>query len=102
MLKSKIQKYSIQIQELKKKRCSLNIAVQELKSKNFSLDKVKDDPNVVRFYTGFENYDALIAVFKRFDPKVSRMHFWQGTDKFKDGTLKHQKENIDLKESSHC
>ena len=27
----------------------------------FSLEQIKYDPNVVRIYTGFENYDALIA-----------------------------------------
>ena len=26
--------------------------------------------------------------------KASRMHFWQGTGKWKDGTLKYQNENI--------
>ena len=46
------------------------------------------------FYTCFEYHDALIAVFKCLEPKASRMHFWQGTDKFKDGTLKYQNENI--------
>ena len=44
------------------KLCSLNNINQELKSKKFSLEKIKDGPNVVRFYTGFENYDVLIAV----------------------------------------
>ena len=34
------------------------------KSKTFSLEKIKDESNAVRFYTGFENYDALIAVFE--------------------------------------
>ena len=27
-------------------------------------------------------------------PKASRMHFWHGTDKCKDGTLKYQNENV--------
>ena len=67
--------------------------VQELKSKKFS-SEVKDDPNAVCFYTSFENYDAPVAVFKYLQPKASRMHFWQGIDKCKDGTLKYQNENI--------
>ena len=94
ILESKIQEYSIQIQELKKEICSLNTAVQELKSEKFSLEKIKDDPKAVRFYTGFENYDALIVVFKSLEPKARRMHFWQGTDKWKDGTIKYQNENV--------
>ena len=28
------------------------------------------------------------------EPKASTMHFWQGTDKCKDGTLKYQNENV--------
>ena len=75
LLESKIQEYSIQIQELKKEICSLNTTVQELKSKKLSLEKIKDDPNAVRFYNGAEKYDALIAVFTCLEPKASRIHF---------------------------
>ena len=46
-----MQEYSTQIQELKIH--SLNTTVQELKSKMFLLEKINDDPNAVRFYTGF-------------------------------------------------
>ena len=28
------------------------------------------------------------------EPKASTMHFWQGTDKCKDGTVKYQNENV--------
>ena len=35
-----------------------------IKKQKISLEKIKDDPPAVRFYTGFENYDALIAAFK--------------------------------------
>ena len=31
-----------------------------------------------RFYTGFPNYDSIIAVFKCLEPKAKNMHFWQG------------------------
>ena len=71
----------------------------------FSLEKIKDSPNAVRLYTGFENYDTLIAVFVYLKPKARRMHFCQGTDKYDDGTLKYQNENIknlDLKKHFHC
>ena len=40
------------------------------------------------FFTGFENYDALIAVLKYFYPKADRIHFWQSIDKCKDETFK--------------
>ena len=62
-MESNIQGHSTQIQELKKEIYSLNNTAQELKSKKFSLEKIKDDPNVARFYNGFENYDTLIAIF---------------------------------------
>ena len=87
-MESKIQECSTQIQELKKEICYLSTTVQELKSKKFSLEKIKDDPNAVRFYIRFESYEALIAVFKCLEPKASMMHFWHGTDKCKDVTLK--------------
>ena len=44
-LESKIQEYSMQIQELKKKISSLETSVQYVKCNNFSLEKIKDDPN---------------------------------------------------------
>ena len=67
ILESKIQECSTQIQELKKEICSLNTTVKELKTKKFSLEKIKNDPNDVRFHTGFKNYDTLIAVFIRLE-----------------------------------
>ena len=93
VLKLKIQEYTTQIQQFKKEIYSLKTTVQEL-WKKFSSEKNKDDPNVVHFYTGFENYDALIAVFKCLEPKVNRTCFWQGADKCKDETLKYQSGNI--------
>ena len=32
------------------------------------------------------------------EPKARRMHFWQGTDKYNDGKLKYQNENINKPE----
>ena len=56
----------------------------------FALENIKGDPNSVWFYTGFENYDTLIAaVFEGLEPQASRMDFWQGPDKCNDGTLKY-------------
>ena len=48
----------------------------------FSLEKIKEDPNAVPFYTGFENYDALI--YSVLESKASKMHFWE--KRCKDGT----------------
>ena len=61
----------------------------------FALENIKGDPNSVWFYTGFENYDTLIAaVFECLELQASKMHFWQGRDKYNDGTLKYQNKNI--------
>lgn len=62
---------------------------QELKSKKLLSVKNKYDPNAVRFYTGFKIYDALIAVLTCLEPKTKKIDFWQGTNKYKDGTLKY-------------
>ena len=70
--------------------CYLSATVQELKSRKFSLKK-RDNLNVVRFHTNdalFAVTDALISVFKCLEPKANSIHFWQGADKCKDGTLK--------------
>ena len=92
-MKLKSQDYTTQIQQFKKEVYSLKTTVQELRKK-FSSEKNKDDPNPVHFYTGFENYDGLIAVFKCLEPKVNCMCFWQGADKCKDETLKYRSGNI--------
>ena len=51
-------------------------------------------PNAVCFYTGFENYDMLIEVFKYLESKASRMHFWPVIGQCNDVALKYQNENI--------
>ena len=75
ILESKNQEYSTQIQESKKEIYFLSTTAQELKSKKSSLEKIIDDPNAVRFNTGFKNYDGLIAVFKCLESKATRILF---------------------------
>ena len=36
----------------------------------FSLEKIKDDPNAVRFYTDFENYDTLMQCLSIWSQKL--------------------------------
>lgn len=74
-MESKILENLTKIQELKKEICSSKTAVQESKRKEFSSEKITADPDAVRFYTGFQNYDALIVVFRSLKPKASRMQF---------------------------
>ena len=40
------------------------------------------------------NIDSLITVINSLELKASKMYFWQGTEKCKDGTLKYQNENV--------
>ena len=44
-------------------------------SKKVFIRKVKDNPNAVSTYTGFENSGALITVFKCSKPKARTMYF---------------------------
>ena len=82
----------------------LFLKINSLKKMNyFSLENIKDDPNSVWFYTGFKKYDTLIAaVFECLEPQDSRMHFWEGRDKYNDGTLKYQNENINKPGNIYC
>ena len=92
ILESIIQEYSPQIQELKKEISSLNTTtVQELKSKKFSLEKIKSK---YLFIPVLKAMMHELQYFKCFEPKTSRVHFWQGTDKCKYGILKYQNKNI--------
>ena len=78
------------MQELKKGNMFFKHYCSRIKKERFSLEKIKNDTNALHYYVGFENYDALIAVLKWLEPKASRINFWQGTDKCKDGNLKYQ------------
>ena len=62
-------------------------------SEKVFIRKVKNNPNAVSTYTGFENYGALITVFKCSKPKARTMYFWQNGDKCNNRTVKHQNEN---------
>ena len=46
---------------------------------------------MVCFYISF---DTQIAVLKCLEPKPSKMYFWKGAGKCKNGSLEYQNENI--------
>ena len=74
ILESKIEVYSIQIQELKKEICSLNLLFK-FKTKKVSSEKSQRSFSYRFFLTGFENYVAQIAVLKWLEAKTSMMYF---------------------------
>ena len=77
-LQLKLKKQSEKIKSLTDDILQLREDIEEYKPKIFSLDNIKDDNVAVRFYTGFENYESLIAVYNYLEPKAKNMHFWQG------------------------
>ena len=48
--------------------------IEKLQTPQFSLDKIKDDDSVERFYIGFPNVSSLLAVFEYFKPKFEHLH----------------------------
>ena len=53
--------------------------LENFKKRQFSFSKIKDDPSAVKFYTGFPNASSFEAVLDYFEPKVSQMRYWRGS-----------------------
>ena len=87
-MSKKIKLLSDEISALKEQINAINLEFEEFKSRHFSLDRIKNDPSAVKFYTGFPNYESLISVFKYFEPKFQRVHYWTGPKTFE--TIKEQ------------
>ena len=87
-MSKKIKLLSDEIFALKEQINAINLEFEEFKSRHFSLDSIKNDPSAVKFYTGFPNYESLISVFKYFEPKFQRVHYWTGPKTFE--TIKEQ------------
>lgn len=58
------------------------------------MERIKHDPSAIKFYTGFPNYESLFSVFTYFEPKLYRIHYWNGQKSFEKNTgeLKYQTE----------
>lgn len=73
------QQLEIKQEELNKLKETIGQLQQELNSleeRRFCLDRFKEDSKAIQFYTGFQNYNALIAYYNYLEPKVSKLQYW--------------------------
>ncbi|XP_069109721.1 uncharacterized protein [Argopecten irradians] len=85
-LKSTIDSLTRQINMLHVNLETVSNTVTDLKeqlayfeSNRFGLHKIKDDPNAMQFYTGFQNYGVFQSVFEYLEPKAKNLQYWRGT-----------------------
>lgn len=51
---------------------------KELKVKLLTLENIRSDSKLMKFYTGFVNYETFIALFDYLQPKAEAMKYWNG------------------------
>ena len=75
----------LEVKDLKSKVSMINSQLEQtqvqlarLQKALFSVDKLKDDDSATRFYTGFQNFSALMATFQYLEPKLSQLCYWHG------------------------
>lgn len=80
------------ISELKTRIVQMSEEILKYKTNAFNLERIKHDPSAIKFYTGFPNYESLFSVFTYFEPKLYRIHYWNGQKSFEKNTgeLKYQ------------
>ena len=71
------------LSDLLKENSELKLKLTELQNKLkksiFRLDSIKDDDSLVRYYTGFVDYETLIAFYEEIlEPDASVMRQWSG------------------------
>ena len=89
-LSTKTKELSLQVDKLSKQIGDLEQQMSQLKSSLFSIDKLEKDDAAVRFYTGFQNFSSLHALFEYFQPKLDRIHYWRGPTSSKVSDLSYQ------------
>ena len=67
-LLSKNKKLEEEVSLLEEKRCDLNQTCVTLKNQLFSLENIKTNTSLPTFYTGFPNFQTIIALFEFLDP----------------------------------
>lgn len=77
-LEEKIEEQSLEINNLKRTVGHLEKQLDDYKRKKFTLVNFKDDDSAIQFYTGFPNYNALLAVYEYLEPKVCKLQYWGG------------------------
>ena len=59
-----------QLSEAKEEIVALNMKV-------LSMDTIRDNDAMTKFYTGFSSYPMLVACFNYVEPSASVMRYWQ-------------------------
>lgn len=60
---------------------SSNKKLKNIKDELLVCEKFKDDNPAIMFYTGFPNYDDLIAFHDYLKDKVGKLQYWGNSDK---------------------
>lgn len=91
-MENKIKQLSNKICLLQNSVVKINNELSSYKNNLFTLEKIKDDPQAIKFYTGFPNYESLLSVYKYLEPKLCRIHYWTGPSSLKKdvGNLNYQ------------
>lgn len=81
----KIQKLQAMLDEqskrmvgLQKRASTAEDRLQQLENKKLTLEKIKGDSGAVQFYTGFPNYESLMAFYYVIEPKIAKLQYWRG------------------------
>ncbi|XP_031553671.1 uncharacterized protein LOC116290709 [Actinia tenebrosa] len=77
-IEDKLEKQTAIIHDLQSQVGVLKKQLEEYERKKFSIEKFKDDDSAILFYTGFPNYNALVAVYEYLEPKVGKLQYWNG------------------------
>ena len=70
-MNKKIQELENQLEEERSSRKELELLIEK---KAFSIQTVKDNDILLRFYTGFENYEVFSMVLDNFLERVTAAH----------------------------
>ena len=68
------------IDNLKTRIGSLQKELDFYKKREFKLDNLKDDNSAIQFYTGFPSYKTLVTFYEYFEPKLSKLQYWNRRD----------------------
>ena len=75
--------WEVELEQLKIERDSLRQELSEARQEIASMEKkiltvetIKDDDAMTKFYTGFSSYPMFEACFKLMEPSASVMRYW--------------------------